>query len=309
MSLLTLIISFPTVVFTVLLALTLVYWVFVLVGALDLDALGGGHQAFDGAADGALHGATDAAIHGATDAALHGSTDAALHGGADQGLEGGGHDGADGAVDSGGEGIFGSFISALHLRRAPVTVVLTLFAAFGFLGSGLAVRTLTSSGTIGWLTGVPIFLVASFVSLLLTSVAIRPLAPVFESKNASKNSDLLGKIVVVSTGEVTPKFGQARYEDGGAGLILNVRADAAAGLKKGDQCVIVDYDAEKQTFSIEIMPDVTGPSRARIGSGRVATGAPSKPAPAAPSTPLATDADDESSASEATSGARNRETR
>ncbi len=298
MSLLTLIISFPTVVFTVLLALTLVYWVFVLVGALDLDALGGGHQAFDGAADGALHGATDAALHGATDAALHG--------GADQGLEGGGHGGA---VDTGGEGLFGSFISALHLRRAPVTVVLTLFAAFGFLGSGLAVRSLTSTGSIGWLTGVPIFLAASFVSLLLTSVAIRPLGPVFDSKNASKNSDLLGKIVVVSTGEVTPTFGQARYEDGGAGLILNVRADVAARLKKGDQCVIVDYDAEKQTFSIEIMPDVTGPSRARIGGGHVATTAPPPPAPAAPAMEASASSGDEASASEGASGARNRETR
>ena len=251
----------------------------------------------------------DAALHGATDAALHGATDAALHGGADQALDGAGTDAAsdlatDGAADGASEGVFGSFISALNLRKAPVTVVLTLFAAFGFLGSGLAVRTLTSTGSIGWLYGIPIFLVASFVSLLLTSVAIRPLAGVFETKNASKNSELVGKLVVVSTGEVTPTFGQARLHDGGAGLILNVRADLSSGLKKGDQCLIVDYDAETQSFSIEILPGVSGPShRPRIAAGAAAHRAPSKPPPAAdPDT-----GGDETSSSEAGSSAHNRE--
>lgn len=274
MALIHLIISFPTVVFTVLLAVTVLYWLFVLVGALDLDFLGGGDHAIEGVAKGALDGAADGVLHGGADSALDGAADAALHGGlhgSDQALEGvakGAADGAvDGATDAAGEGIFASFIAALHLRRAPITVVLTLFAAFGFLGSSLVVRTLTPTGNVGWLVGLPIFLGASLVSLLLTSLAIRPLGGVFEKKGASKHQDLLGKIVVVSTGTVTPRFGQATFADGGAGLTLQVRAEEGAGLKKGDQCVIVDYDPETEGFSIERMPDLPGSTpRPRIAT-------------------------------------------
>jgi len=39
--------QFPTVIFTIALGIALVYWLFVLVGALDLDLLGGGHVDMD----------------------------------------------------------------------------------------------------------------------------------------------------------------------------------------------------------------------------------------------------------------------
>ncbi len=42
---------FPTVVFTIALGIALVYWLFVLLGALDLDLLGGGHGHVDMDAD------------------------------------------------------------------------------------------------------------------------------------------------------------------------------------------------------------------------------------------------------------------
>jgi hypothetical protein len=268
MALLTLVSSFPTVLFTVLLAVTVLYWIFVLVGALDMDLLGGGDHAIEGVAKGALDGAADAALHGASDAALDGAADAALHGGlhgSDQALDGvakGAADGAaDAAADGAGESVFASFVAALKLRRAPITVVLTLFAAFGFLGSSLVSRSLSPTGSVGFVLGLPIFLGASVVSLLLTSVAIRPLAGVFEKKSASKHQDLIGKIVVVSTGSVTERFGQATFADGGAGLTLQVRAEASAGIKKGDHCVIVDYDPESEGFSVEPMPELPGSSR------------------------------------------------
>ena len=273
MNLLVLTLSFPTVMFTVLLALSMLYWVFVLVGAVDLGgdgalegadgALHGGHGALEGAdgalegADGALEGA-DGALEGA-DGALDGA-EGAVHGG--HGVEGAAK-GAGDALDI-GDSVLASFVSALKLRRAPITVVLSLFAAFGFLLSSLTVRTFFPAG-VGWLIGTPIFLVSALVSLLMTSVAIRPLAPVFETKKASTHRDLIGKLVVVSTGHVTPTFGQATLDDGAAGLTLQVRADESAGLVRGDQCVIIDHDGPSDSFTIEIMPDVmSGRPRVRV---------------------------------------------
>ncbi len=42
---------FPSVVFTIALGIALVYWLFVLIGALDLDLLGGGHADVGGGHD------------------------------------------------------------------------------------------------------------------------------------------------------------------------------------------------------------------------------------------------------------------
>jgi hypothetical protein len=72
--------AFPAVIFTVALALALIYWLFVLLGAVDLDLLGGahGHAAPDlggleGAAKGALEGAAKGALEGAVKGSLEGA--------------------------------------------------------------------------------------------------------------------------------------------------------------------------------------------------------------------------------------------
>ena len=55
------ILGFPTVVFTVMLALAVIYWLFVVVGALDIDSFGGADDAVEGAV-GAAKGAANVAF-------------------------------------------------------------------------------------------------------------------------------------------------------------------------------------------------------------------------------------------------------
>lgn len=249
MGLVGIVLSFPTVVFTVLLALCLLYWLFVLFGALDLDAFGA--EGAEGAAKGALEGATKGALEGVAKAGIDGSDGVDI-------------DGADGVAE-GADGFLASLVSALNLRKAPITVVLTLFSVFGWLASTLAIQTIGPAvGLPNLVMGPVILVLASVVGLLASSVAIRPIAPLFSTTNATKNSDLLGKLVVISTGHVSPTFGQATLDDGGAGLTLQVRADKSAGLKKGDRCVIVDWDAKKGGFEVEVLPDT--PRRFRLGA-------------------------------------------
>lgn len=241
-AILALAVSFPTVVFTVLLGLSLIYWVFVLVGAVDLD--GGAEGSLEGATKGVLEGATKGALEGATKGVLEGSAKAALEGGAD------GLDGAD--VDG---GVLATLASALRLKDAPVTVILSFFSLFGWLGSSLAMMSLGGAlGLPSWAIGIPVFLVTSIVALLLTSLAVRPIAPLFQTRHAQRHVHLVGKVAVVSTGNVDEKFGQATLEDGGAGLILQVRADPKLGLRRGDRCLIVDE--EGGMFRIEKMTDL-----------------------------------------------------
>src|SRR5688572_32897034 len=55
--------TFPTVIFTTLVALSLVYWLFVIIGAIDIDALGAASGAKEGAIEG-LAGAGKGAFEG-----------------------------------------------------------------------------------------------------------------------------------------------------------------------------------------------------------------------------------------------------
>ena len=67
MELLQSLLSFPVVLFTVPLGISVVYWMFVIVGAVDVDAFG-----LDGAAEGLVEGATEGAVEGAAEGAMEG---------------------------------------------------------------------------------------------------------------------------------------------------------------------------------------------------------------------------------------------
>jgi hypothetical protein len=235
--------SFPTAVYTVLLGVSLMYWIFVMVGAAHLDLLG------DGAADGALDGAADGAMHGVDGG--HGDV-----GHADAGHGDTGHADGDGGADA-DDGAVSGLLASLKLRSAPATVVLTLLVLFSWLFSVLGMQA-----AFAWLphdavslSRFAVFVVAPLLALPFTSLAVRPLARIFVPTVAVAKRDLVGKVCTVRTGTVTDRFGEALLEDGGAGLVVRIRVDAGETVRRGDQVVIVDYDAEKQEFTVAPMSD------------------------------------------------------
>lgn len=224
MHLLALAISFPAVIFTVLLGVVLIYWVMVIVGAASVDALG------DGAADAAIDGAADAV---------------------------GGHDlgdvGHDGALDAAhAHGALSGLLHALRLRAAPATVVMSCIVVFAWvltmLGMEAAEALLPASMLV--LAKIVLLVLAPIVALFPTSLALRPLAPIFSVPRAAAHADLVGKLCTVRTGTVTERFGEAMVGDGGAGVVVRVRVAAGDTLARGEQAVIVGYDEERQEFTV-----------------------------------------------------------
>lgn len=245
--------SFPSVVYTVLLGVAVVYWVFVMVGAAHLDALG------DGAGDGALDG-----IDG------HGH---AGHAGGVDGIDGADGLDADAVHDGGGHadahhGALSGILASLKLRSAPATVVLSVLVLFAWLFSVLGMQAAA-----GWFPGggslvrLAVFLLAPLAALPFTSLVVRPLARVFVAHPVAAKQDLVGKVATVRTGTVTDRFGEALLEDGGAGLVVRVRVETGDTLKRGDQVVIVGYDDERQEFTVAPMDDLLE-ERAAPGSRR-----------------------------------------
>jgi hypothetical protein len=231
--------SFPCVVYTVLLGVALVYWVFVMVGAVHLD---GGDGALDGAADGAADG-----IDGSGHADAGGHADGADAGDAGDAGDVGHHGGA-----------LAGMMASLKLRSAPATLVLSVIVLFSWLFSVFGMQA-TAAWVPEALAGVARFAVlflAPVLALPFTSLAVRPLARIFVPTHATKNESLVGKVCTVRTGTVTDRFGEALLEDGGAGLVVRVRVDSGETLKRGDQVVIVGYDGERQEFTVAPMDGV-----------------------------------------------------
>jgi hypothetical protein len=231
-------ISFPTIAHSALVILCLVYWLFVILGAIDLDA------------------PTDLDPSGAIKGAVGGH-------------EIGGHEGLLEAKTGATHGIPDAAAATLvgldSLRKIPLTISLSLFSLFGMVLSGLFCLSYDASG---WLLGAGVFLGSSVVSLLLTSFVARPLAKLFTTHKAVQKSDLIGKVAQVSTGTVTETFGQAVLEDGGSSLILQVR-DRTGRLSRGDKVMLVDLDEASGAYVVELVPELMAPEGRRILDDRV----------------------------------------
>jgi hypothetical protein len=89
------------------------------------------------------------------------------------------------------------------------------------------------------------------VGVLLASFAVRPLRPIFIAKKAPGRDSLMGRVCTINSGNVTTAFGHATFEDGGAGLILNVFCAKENGLKRGDQALILGYDPARDVYEVE----------------------------------------------------------
>lgn len=221
--------SFPTVIFTVLLGIAVIYWLLVILGALDHDLgdpgglVHGADQALDGA-HGALDGAGEA-VHGSLD--HHGSAEA-----------------------------FG-ILGILGLHGVPLTMVLTVIVLVGWAVSGLATTLLRGALPEHWLSGVLQWIVAGGVGLsalaagmLCAAVVLRPLRTVFKTEPGRYKHTLVGTVGVVTTQRVDARFGQAEVRADDDYVLVQVRCEQENELRKGSRVLIFEHDAKNDVFHV-----------------------------------------------------------
>lgn len=216
--------AFPTVVFTLLLGVVALYWVFVILGALDLHMLDW------------LHGATHSAD------AASGSGVEALHAH--------GHHFFDGD--------FASVLDALGLRGVPLTIWLSAFVLFSWALTllGMSVAGAPLAAVVGGFgAGALVTIVAMTLGALATGVAVRPLRAFTQTLPALAHRSLVGKVCTVTTMRVDGGFGQAEVDDGGAGLIVQVRSAEQNELTRGSQALIFEYDSDQGVFHVARFDD------------------------------------------------------
>lgn len=223
--------SFPAVIFTALLGVLGAYWGLVIVGALGIDLFDFDVDV-DGVADGMADGAAEGAMEGLTDGA------------------------AEGAGESAG-GVF-AILNLGWMASVPITVsssFLVLWAWTIAMLAGVTVGPLLS-GLAATLFAIALFFVALVGGAQVAKWTVRPLSPVFATDAGESRSTMAGRTCTVTTGRVDAGFGQATVNDGGAGVLVQVRCAHGNTLKRGDEALILSYDAAADTYEIEPMDEL-----------------------------------------------------
>ncbi|TQV75986.1 DUF1449 domain-containing protein [Exilibacterium tricleocarpae] len=145
-------------------------------------------------------------------------------------------------------------ILKLGLNGVPLSVVISLVSLIGWFISYNTVHffsyLIPSAGLARFLVGLPVLLGALYLSVLATGFLIRPLRPLFKKMQRHTEKMVLGQTAVVRTSRVDPGFGEAIFDDGGAGLILKVRASEGQQFGKGDRVVLIEYLKDANAYRV-----------------------------------------------------------
>jgi len=157
---------------------------------------------------------------------------------------------ADSLLD--GSGLAGLLIK-FKLDGVPVTLVLTLLFFFSWFFTyfvELFILSHLSLGLLRYPLGALLAVGALFLAAPISAAICRPLRPLFHKMEATSSRSVLGQTAVVRSGRVTLEHGEAVLEDGGAGLILRVRADEAQAFKRGDRVVLLEYLEAQHAYRV-----------------------------------------------------------
>ncbi|HEY0137693.1 MAG TPA: hypothetical protein VGB85_26590 [Nannocystis sp.] len=225
------ILSFPTVVFTVLLGVIVLYWLMVIVGAIGVDVLHVG-EAAGGKIEGIVDGAVEGKIEGVVDGAVSGHAE-----------------GATGKLEAVGGG--GGFLAMLGFGKVPATVVISSLVLWSWALCLLIARSGAEMGLPSWSLQVLAPVLAVFLGGVLTGALVRGIGRFIVHQEPLRRADLVGKLCTITTGRVDANFGQALISEHGVDLTVDVRCDPPNSLRRNAQAVLVAYDSEHHFFTVE----------------------------------------------------------
>ncbi len=202
--------SFPTVIFTFLLLLVVLYWLVAVLGLIDIDVLDFDIPEADGMDINPDTGLTNANVLAGLMLRF------GLHG----------------------------------VPVTIILSFIALFGWFVCYYAVHFLMGIIPEGLLAFLAGIPVFFASLYVSVMVTALVIKPLRPLFSKASQDTLKRVLGQTAIVRTSRVDNNFGEAILEDGGAGLLLKVRTIGETTFSRGDRVVLLEYDKEKNTYRV-----------------------------------------------------------
>lgn len=143
----------------------------------------------------------------------------------------------------GAEGLAGLLLK-VGLNGVPLTIVLSLLILLSWMISYFAsflLMPIVPGAVLWFLVGTAILIGAWVVAVPITAALIKPLKPLFAKTKGHSRTSVLGQVAIIRTSRVDEAFGEADFNDGGAGLVLKVRAETPNEFKRGDRAVLLEY--------------------------------------------------------------------
>jgi hypothetical protein len=221
------ILSYPVILYTILLGVVLVYWALAMIGLVDFES-GGPDLDLDAGLE------TDLDAGGALEAGeAHSHT-----------LD---HEPANVST-------LASYLVAMGLGGVPFSVVVSLLTLFSWTISAAAalwILPYVPTSVLRFIVGSGVLVGAFLLSLPPSAIIVRPLRKLFVAHTAISNATLVGQECVVLTGAVDEKFGRAEVPARGAGYHIRVIAETPNTLKRGDTAFIVEYNEAARLYRIQ----------------------------------------------------------
>jgi hypothetical protein len=214
--------SFPTVVYTVLLLVVSTHWLLSALGIIEIDSVDGlmpdgfgGHDVGHGHDFG----------HGHAHGSHHHDVDANV----------------------------GGLLMKFGLHGVPVMVVVTIIAIVGwsfcYFVDLYLLRNL-SLGPLAILAKIATVIGGLLISIPVGRLVLTPVRRMLRRYAPVSQRPMLGRYAVVRSPEITQSTGTAEIDDGGAGLILQVRADVSGRFVRGDRVVLIEYLDEQNAYRV-----------------------------------------------------------
>lgn len=163
------------------------------------------------------------------------------------------------AVDGNG---FAGVMAKFGLTGLPLMIVLTVLAlaawVISYYTESLLLRHLPG-GVVGWLAGTASMVASLILAMPVAGLLLRPVRLLYARLRPEPPRSLLGMAGVVRSPVVDATCGIAGVEDGGAGLVLQVRTEAAGGFKRGDRIVLIEYLEADNVYRVVGEDEFRGP--------------------------------------------------
>ena len=196
--------TFPTMVFSILLGFCVVYWMFAAFGVFDVTE----------------GWAVDADVGDFVDAHAH-------------------HPDA----SNGGHGL-AAILARFGLGGVPFMVMLTVLSLTAWIGSYFLQMLVLSHfpDLVRWVVGLGVIAAALVGGVFLTSLMLRPVRWAVARFGPEPPKPVLGRVGEVISPQVDDRGGRVQVEDGGAGLIFQVRTSSGVVYPRGAKVVLLSVD-------------------------------------------------------------------
>lgn len=150
--------------------------------------------------------------------------------------------GGDGDGDGDAAGV-AAMLAKLGLAGVPVMLVATVLSFIGWLGTYFVQLLVLQHlpGGLRIVAGIAVAVAMLVPGLFATSLLLRPLSRLLLKLRPPADPSIIGRTATVSTPSVDAGYGQATVDDGGAGLVLQVRHHESGRFKRGDRVVLIEY--------------------------------------------------------------------